>query len=165
MNVIPCRTYHAQTVGRSLLRMPDRQSAFKVYYVSIVGRDDPTLYEWKSCPLTHKDFERSFLSGEHRGVGFVVAFPHVTEVYRFSPGQETLLEVRTLNTADMTVRDCSRSDGYHELACYADVVIAADEYRAWAEARTVDEYLAVSSGAADFPIVRNAKLAAYWNGL
>jgi hypothetical protein len=63
----------------------------------------------------------------------------------------------------MTDRDCSRSDGYHELACYAEAAIAADEYRAWAESGTVNDYLALGSDAADFPVVSNSKLAAYWN--
>jgi len=164
MKIAPCRSYHAQTIGRSLLRMPDGQSAFKVYYISVIGRDDPGRYEWKSCLRSQRDFERSFLAGGHDGVGFVIAFPHVTKVYRFSPEQETLLDVREFNTDGMTARDCSRSGGYHELACYAEAIIAADEYRAWAQAKTVAEYLAVRSDAADFPVVRNGKLAAYWNG-
>jgi hypothetical protein len=74
------------------------------------------------------------------------------------------LDVREFDTESMTDRDCSRSDGYHELACYAEAAIAADEYRAWARAATVEEYLAFRSDAADFPVVSNDKLAAYWNG-
>jgi hypothetical protein len=49
------------------------------------------------------------------------------------------------------------------LACYAEAAIAADEYRAWAESGTVNDYLALGSDAADFPVVSNSKLAAYWN--
>jgi hypothetical protein len=33
MQIAPCRAYHAQTVGQSLLRMPDGKSVFKVYYI------------------------------------------------------------------------------------------------------------------------------------
>jgi hypothetical protein len=142
--------------------MPDRKSAFKVYYISVVGRDKPHLYEWRQCSRTPADFEQAFLSGGHEGVGFVVAFPHVTKTYRFSPEMETILDVREYNTEGMIDRDCSRSDGYHELACYAEAVIAADEYRAWAEAETVEQYLSRRSDAADFPVVSNTKLAAYW---
>ena len=38
------------------------------------------------------------------------------------------------------------------------------EYRAWAEAVSVAEYLAARSDAADFPVVSHTKLAAYWSG-
>lgn len=143
--------------------MPDGKSVFKVYYVSVVGRDRPELYEWQRSPRTAAEFEKAFLAGGHEGIGFVLAFPHVTKVYRFSPEGETILDVREFDTEGMTDRDCSRSDGYHELACYAEAAIAADEYRAWAAARTVNEYLALCSDAADFPVVSNSKLAAYWS--
>ena len=164
MHVTSCRTYHAKAVGRRVLRMPDGKSVFKVYYISVIGRDRPELYEWQRSPRTTADFERMFVAGSHEGVGFVIAFPHVTKVYRFSPEGETILDVREFDTESMTDRDCSRRDGYHELACYAEAAIAADEYRAWARAATVEEYLAFRSDAADFPVVNNAKLAAYWNG-
>jgi hypothetical protein len=163
MQVKPCRTYHAKTVGRSVLRMPDGKSVFKVYYISVIGRDRPELYEWEHASRTAKDFERAFVAGSHEGVGFVIAFPHVTKVYRFSPEGETILDVREFDTEGMTDRDCSRSGGYHELACYAEAALAADEYRAWAEAGSVNEYLNLRSDAADFPVVNNAKLTAYWN--
>lgn len=164
MQLTPCRTYHAKTVGRRVLRMPDGKSVFKVYYVSVIGRDKPELYEWQRSSRTTADFERTFAAGGHEGVGFVIAFPHVTKVYRFSPDGETILDVREFDTDGMTDRDCARSDGYHELACYAEAAIAADEYRAWAEAGSVDEYLAARSEAADFPVVSHTKLAAYWTG-
>lgn len=143
--------------------MPDGKSVFKVYYISVVGRDRPELYEWQHSPRTAAEFETAFLAGGHEGIGFVLAFPHVTKVYRFSPDGETILDVREFDTAGMTDRDCSRSDGYHELACYAEAAIAADEYRAWAESGTVNDYLALGSDAADFPVVSHSKLAAYWN--
>jgi hypothetical protein len=163
MQIAPCHTYHAQTVGRSVLRMPDGKSVFKVYYISVIGRDKPELYEWRRCSRTPADFEQAFLSADHAGVGFVIAFPHVTKIYRFSPEMETILDVREHNTEGMTHRDCSRCDGYHELACYAEAVIAAEEYRAWAKAATVEEYLAYRSDAADFPVSSHTKLAAYWH--
>lgn len=162
MQIAPCRTYHAKTVGRTLLRMPDGRSVFKIYYISVVGRPQRALFEWEHAPRTPQQFEAAFLAGGHEGIGFVLAFPHVTKVYRFSPEMETILDVRDFNTEGMTPRDCGRSDGYHELACYAEAVIAADEYRAWGAAASVEAYLGFRSEAADFPIVSNAKLAAYW---
>ena len=142
--------------------MPDGKSLFKVYYISVIGRDTPELYEWQRSPRSMADFERGFRAGGYEGIGFVLAFPHVTKVYRFSPEGETILDVRELNTDGLTDRDCSRSDGYHELACYAEAVIAADEYGAWAQAATVEEYLAFRSEAAAFPVRNHTKLASYW---
>ncbi len=142
--------------------MPDGKSVFKVYYISVIGRDRPDLYEWQHAPRTAADFERAVLAGGYEGIGFIIAFPHVTKVSRFSPDGDTILDVREFDTEGMQNRDCSRSDGYHELACYAEAAIAADEYRAWAESGTVNEYLALCSDAADFPVVSHAKLAAYW---
>ncbi len=142
--------------------MPDGRSVFKVYFVSIAGRDRPELYEWQFSTLSFADFERAFLSGGYEGIGFAVSFPHVTKIYRFSPDMETVMDVREYETRGMVPRDCSRKDGFHEFACYAEAVIAADEYRAWAEALTVNEYLAHLSSAADFPLLSNEKLSTYW---
>ena len=164
MQIAACRTYHAQTVGQSLLRMPDGISAFKVYYLSVIGRDRPELFEWQRSPRTQNQFEQEFLAGGHAGIGFVVAFPHVTKIFRFSPGAETILDVREFHTEGMRQMDCARGDGYHEFACYAEAVIAADEYHAWAKAATVEAYLASRSAAADFPVGSNTKLAAFWKG-
>jgi hypothetical protein len=163
MQITMCRTYHAQTVEQSVVRMPDGRSVFKLYYISVIGRDRPELYEWRYSPRSHAEFERAFASGGYEGVGFAIAFPHVTKIYRFSPSMETILDVSEFDTDGMTPRDCSRDDGSHEFACYAEAVIAAEEYRAWAKATTVDEYLVFRSDAADFPVVSNTKLAAYWN--
>jgi hypothetical protein len=144
--------------------MPDGKSVFKVYYVSAIGRDRPELYEWQSCPRTQAQFEDAFLTADHVGIGFVIAFPHVAKVYRFSPDGETILDVKEFNTDGMAPRDCPRSGGYHELACYAEAILAADEYRAWARAATVNEYVTFHSDADDFPVASNRKLAAYWQG-
>jgi len=162
MQISQCRSYHALSVGRTLLRMPDGKSAFKVYYLSAIGRDRPELFEWRHCPRTQADFEQAFVAGGHEGVGFATAFPHVTKIFRFSPAKETILDVRELHTQDMRPLDPSRGDGYHELACYAEAVIAADEYHAWAAAPTVEAYLAAWSEAGDFPVASHTKLAAYW---
>jgi hypothetical protein len=162
VKIAPCRTYHARTVGTNLLRMPDGRSVFKIYYISVIGRDRPELFEWEHSQRSPSDFERDFLAGAHEGIGFVIAFPHVTKIYRFSPEGETILDVKEFDTAGMVPRDCSRAGGYHEFACYAEAVLAADEYRLWAAAATVDAYLATRSEADDFPVGSNVKLAAWW---
>jgi hypothetical protein len=162
MRIEACRIYHAKTAGRTVLRMPDGKSVFKLYYISVIGRPQPERFEWDRAPRTQREFEAAFLTGGHEGIGFVLAFPHVTKIYRFSPEMETILDVREFDTEGMTPRDCSRSDGYHELACYAEAVIAADEYHAWGAAASVEEYLGFQSDAADFPVASHTKLAAYW---
>ncbi len=162
MQIAKCRTYHAHAHGRGVARMLDGQSVFKLYYISIIGRGQPERYDWQYSPRSPAEFEQVFVSGGHEGIGFAIVFPHVTKIYRFSPDMETILDVREYETDGMTPRDCSRRDGFHEFACYAEAVIAADEYRAWAKAATVNEYLAFRSDAAEFQVVSNNKLAAYW---
>jgi len=162
MQIAACRSYHAETVGQSILRMPDGKSAFKVYYISVIGRDRPELYEWQHSPRTQAQFEKTFLAGGYEGIGFAVAFPHVTKIFRFSPAMETIMDVREFHTEGMRPMDCTRGEGYHEFACYAEAAIAADEYRSWARAATVEEYLAFRATAAEFPVASNTKLAAYW---
>ena len=158
----PCKPYHARTVAQSILHMPDGKSVFKVYYISIIGRDTPEIYEWQYSPLTIPQFEQSFLGKGYQGLGFVTAFPHVTKIFRFSPYMETILDLTEFLTPEMRPRDSSRGDDSREFACYAEAVIAAEEYHAWARAQSVPEYLAFRCSASDFPVVDHAKLANYW---
>jgi hypothetical protein len=144
--------------------MPDGKSVFKVYYISVIGRDTPERFEWAHSPRTQHDFEQAFLAGGYEGVGFVIAFPHVTKIFRFSPSAETLMDVREFHTEGMRPMDCARGDGFHEFACYAEAAIAADEYDAWARAKTVEEYLPFQSRKADFPVASHQKMATYWQG-
>jgi hypothetical protein len=92
-----------------------------------------------------------------------IAFPHVTKLYRFAPSAETVLDVREFHTDGLRPNDCTRADGFHELACYAEAVLVAAEYHAWARATSVEEYLAFRATEADFPVASHTKLAAYWN--
>ncbi len=162
MQVKPCRTYHGKTVGHSLVRMRDGRSAFKVYYISVVGRDAPERFEWERCPRTYGEFEQAILDSGVEGVGFIIAFPHVAKIFRFSPGGETVLDVREHHTEGLRAMDCSRSDGFHEFACYAEAVLAAAEFHAWAHAGTIEEYLGFRAKEDDFPVARHTKLAEYW---
>ena len=164
MQILKCKTYHARTVAQSLLQKSDGKSVFKIYYVSIIGRDKPEEFEWDHCHYSQDDFEKKFLSGNHEGIGFVTAFPHISKVFRFSPFAETILDVREFHTVNMQPKDCSRNDGSHEFACYAESAISADEYEAWANATTVDEYLLFRSSKTEFPVVSHIKLARYWCG-
>jgi hypothetical protein len=142
--------------------MSDEKSVFKIYYISIIGRDKPEQFEWKHCLHTQEGFEKTFLAGGHEGIGFVIAFPHITKIFRFSPYNETILDVSEFHTVDMNPKDCSRVDGSHEFACYAESVISADEYEAWANATTVKDYIAFRCRKTDFSIASNIKLTTYW---
>jgi hypothetical protein len=162
MLVTPCRPYHGRTHDLKIIAMPDHKSVFKVYFISILGRDQPEAFEWEHAPFAPVQFEATFRSGPHEGIGFIIAFPHITKVFRFSPGAETVLDVTEFQTAGMRPKDCSRGDGSHEFACYAESMIAADEHEAWARAATVQDYLEFRSARLDFPVTAQTKLADYW---
>jgi hypothetical protein len=162
ITIKPCQTYHARVDRVTLLCMPDGLSAFKVYYLSISGRVRPEQYEWTACPRTIREFETAFLASGIEGVGLVTCFPHITKVFRFSPSNETVLDVREFDTATLQSIDAARGEGFHEFACLAEALIAAEEYKAWASARSVDEYLAYRCDLADFPVLSNTKLNEYW---
>ena len=162
MKIVTCRPYHAISSGTNMLRMPDKNSAFKIYYLSIIGRDNPEAYEWDRCLLSKEDFESRFIAGEYAGIGFVTAFPHITKIFRFSPQMETVLDVKAFGTSTMKPCDCSRNEGYSEFACYAEAIIAAEEYRAWAESASVSDYLTFVCQAQNFPVATSSKLGEYW---
>ncbi len=164
MKVSVCRPYHGRVVETALAEMPDGKSRFKVYFVSIVGRDQPERFEWALCGLTPAEFLKRFTAGGDEGIGFVTAFPHITKVFRFSPAAEILLLVKAFGTRDFAPIDLARGEGYMEFACYAEAAIAADEYHAWARSRTVPEYLGCWSGCREAPIVDHGKLRAWWDG-
>ena len=165
MRVTPCRSYHSRTVGRAVVRMPDGRSVFKVYYVSIIGRDEPSRYEWAHSAVQPRDLEARLMKSGVEGVGFATAFPHITKVFRFAPAAETVMHVRAFNTPDLSELSLARDDGFVEFACYAEAAIASDEYRSWAAAASVEDYLKFRSGFDDGPIVNHRKLAAYAEGV
>ncbi len=160
----PCLPYHSKTIGRTLLKMPDGKSAFKVYFISLVGRDDPGRYEWDRGPLTPADFQARLLKSGLEGVGFVTAFPHITKAFRFAPDAETILHVRAFRTRELQPLELVRAEQFMEFACYAEAAIAADEYRAWANAGRVEAYLKSFSAFEDGPVRARAKLADYFKG-
>lgn len=164
MKIQPCRTYRARDAGRTRLAMPDGNSVFKIYYVSITGRDDPSRYEWGRGPFGAADFEKSFLASGLEGIGFVTAFPHIAKVFRFAPAMETVLHVRAFDTRTLQPLDLGRGEEWVEFACLAEAVVAAEEYLAWAKAETVEAYLDAWSAFADGPIAAHDKLFRYFEG-
>lgn len=162
MEVQRCNPYHARLGGRSLLTMGDDRSVFKLYYIDIVGRENRARYEWDHSPVDRLEFETELRAKGIEGTGFITAFPHITKVFRYAPSAETVVHVTAFNTADFSAIDLQRVAGWVEFACYAEAVIAADEYGAWAEARTVEEYLSYLSDFAYGPVVSESKLRTWW---
>jgi hypothetical protein len=161
IEVKPANSYDARIAGKRLLRPADGRSAFKVYFIDIVGRTDPARYEWDRCP-TGRD---AFLAGMARvaeGVGFVTAFAHVTKLFRFGPHAETVLDVRGYRTADLSEYPLERGDGTVEFACLAEALIAADESSFWASAAEVEEYLGRWSSFSAGKVADHGKLGRWW---
>ena len=163
MEVADCQDYRGTCDGRICLAMPDGRSRFKVYFLSVIGRQQPDLFEWGACDDTPNAFKSRLLDSDFRGIGFITAFPHITKVFRYSPQVETVVDVRYLDTQSFEDISGDRGDGYYEFACYAEAVIVSDEYDAWAVAQTVPEYLKKFSPSSDYLIASPGKLSAYWN--
>jgi hypothetical protein len=111
--------------------------------------------------LKPEKFEAELVKLAPEGVGFITVFTPITKILRFAPSAETIMHVRAINTATMAPLDLARPDNYLEFACYAEAALAADEYRAWAAAVDVEEYLASFSSFAGGPVVKNDKLAVW----
>ncbi len=160
MEIKRCNTYAARPSGTSLYR--HGKSAYKIYYVDIYGRSNPERFEWDRCGRSRESVSDGLARVALEGVGAVAAFPHITKVFRFAPSAETIMHVRGFWTPDFSEVDLSREDGFVEFACYAEAIIAAEEYRFWAEAGTVAEYFAQWVQWADAPVVDCAKMARHF---
>lgn len=162
MSIEPCNTYHGILDGFRLLRRQPGHSAFKIYFCSIIGRSQPERYEWSRAAHSQDQFVERFAASGLSGVGFVTAFPHIVKVFRFAPKNEVLEHVCAFNPQTWETIGLDRGEGYTEFACYAEAIIAADEFRYWAAAASVEEYLGARTYAADYPVVNHGKLRAYW---
>ncbi|MEI6500720.1 MAG: hypothetical protein WCP21_06795 [Armatimonadota bacterium] len=156
----PCNTYAARPSGTALYR--NGKSAYKLYYVDIYGRANPERFEWElnGCPRESVLEHLARLNVE--GIGTVLAFPHITKLFRFAPSAETLMHVRAFHTPDFGEVDLTREEGFVEFACYAEAIVAAEEYRFWAEAHSVDEYLHRWAQWSDAPLVDCAKMSRHF---
>ena len=162
MKIEKCGSYHAKIEGCELVAMPDGKSAFKVYFVSIVGRDNPSRTEWALCGIDKQAFIKAFRESGQEGVGFLTAFPHITKVFRYAPKMEILQHVRAFDTKTFAPISLIRDD-FVEFACLAEALLAADEYKAWAAAGSVEEYLRYVSPVENAPGFDNAKLKRYFS--
>jgi hypothetical protein len=155
--------YHARLEKFNLIRTQGGKSIFKVYYLSITGRDDPEKYEWESSPFSREEFEEIFLSKKIEGIGFVISFPHITKVFLFSQPVETNLDVSVFQTRNMDLVGGSLEPGWQEFACYAESVIAAQEFDAWAKATRVEEYLDFRCARVEFDIQNHGKMGIFYH--
>jgi hypothetical protein len=158
--ITPCNSYAARPSGRELYRCGP--SCFKVYYVDIYGRQQPERFEWDLCGRPRTSVLERLEAAAIEGVGVVVAFPHITKVFRFAPSAETIMHVRAFWTPSFEEVDLRREEGYLEFACYAEAVIAAEEYRLWAEADSVEAYLTRWADWSDATVTDHAKLARHF---
>jgi len=156
----PCNSYAARPSGTNVYR--NGKSVLKVYYVDIYGREQPERFEWDRCGRSRDSVLEGLASVNAEGIGAVAAFPHITKVFRFAPTAETIMHVRGYWTPDFSEVDLQREEGFIEFACYAEAIIAADEYRFWAESETVEQYLENWSNWSDAPVVNCRKMALYF---
>ena len=157
----PANTYDARPAGQAVYRQGPH--VFKVYYVDIVGRSQPERYEWDRCGRSREALLKALASVPVEGLGCIIAFPHITKVFRFAPGAETIMHVRAFSSADLAPIDLQREEGYVEFACYAEAIIAAEEYRFWAEADSVEQYLQRWAHWDAAPVRDHAKLGRYFS--
>lgn len=162
MQFKPCQSYNAVLADKTLLQMPDGKSALKIYFINLIGRADPSRYEWPQDKISKQQYLERFQKRSLAGIGFVTAFAHITKVFRFDPAVETVLNVRAFSTTDLAPLDLRRAEDYFEFACYAEALLAAAEYRLWANAKTVGEYLSAFSSFNDGRIISNTKLANHY---
>lgn len=162
MNVLPTKPYCSLVRDRFLLSLDDGKSRYKVYTIDLLGRDSPERYEWQHSGLSRQDLERRLANAPIEGVGFVTAFPHITKVFRYHPGAETVLAVRAFRTTSMDEYDLDRGDEFVEFACLAEALIAADEYRFWAAEKSVEAYLESWSDLGTADVTDHGKLRRYW---
>ena len=157
-----CQSYAARPAGRVVYQ--NGPHAFKVYFIDITGRQHPERYEWDRCGRERDGILAGLKRAGIEGIGFVCAFPHVAKVFRFGPENETVLHVRAFRPADFAEIDLARSDGYAEYACLAESIIADAEYRLWAGAGAVAEYLARWVDWQPIAVADEGKLGRYYDG-
>jgi hypothetical protein len=151
--------YHSIVVKKEAITI-SRAAVFKLYFISIIGREDRKKYEWEFSPYTMQGFLQQFPGRGLEGIGFIVAFPHVTKVFRFGPRPETNLHALAFETPTWKPISLDR-DGWSEVACAAEMDIGADEFRFWAESAGVEEYLKKFSERGAVAIKNHNKLEKY----
>ncbi len=157
------KPYTSKVVGKELVPFHETRCASKVYFVDIVGRDEPAKYEWAHCGRTQDEFVARLREFKPEGIGFVTAFPHITKVFQFGPNPETNLYTRAYHTETFEEMPLDYS-GATEVACAAEALILAEEFKLWLAAKTVDEYLGEFTDAGDAAFANHEKMLQRFGG-
>jgi len=156
-----CLPYVSRVVGRARYEDEESGTSFKVYFVDIRGREQRERYEWSHCGMSHDDFLEALRGIAPEGIGFVIAFPHITKVFQFGPSPETNLYTRAYDTQGLKERSLDYGMGT-EVACAAEMLIAAEEFGFWLSAESVGDYLQRSTTAGDAEFRNHNKLWSHY---
>jgi hypothetical protein len=148
--------YKSKVIGTKLVESP-KTFSFKVYFVDLLGREPRNKYEWEHSGLNQGKFLEKLETILPEGVGFVTAFPHITKAFQFGPEPETNLYAQAYHTQSLE-RISLKHGKSTEIACAAEMEIAADEFAFWAQATDVDSYLKQFSGKGTTEIKDHTKL-------
>ena len=137
--VKPANPYTSRCVGTDALRLSDG-SAFKVYYLDIVGRSEPDTYEWDASGRDKAEALEQLQQAGVSGVGFVCLFPHIAKVFFFGECAETVLYAQAFRGDPFLASPLDYARGV-EIACAGEMDIAGKEFALWRECASVEEYL------------------------
>ena len=157
--VQPVNPYTSRPAGTAMLRLDDG-SAFKVYFLEIVGRDQPEKYEWQACGRDRQAAVAQLRDAGISGVGFICLFPHVAKVFFFGECAETNLYATALRGDPLRPSPLDDARGV-EIACAGEMDVAAREFALWRRCETVEDYLAESVEPETCGFANHAKLGQY----
>ena len=155
----PAPPYFARPAGVSRLDLPDG-SAFKVYFFDIIGRPEPEKYEWALAERSQDAALEQLKQADISGVGFICLFPHIAKVFFFGESMETNLYAEAFRGDPFQRAPLDYARGV-EVACAAEMDIAAKEFALWRAAATVADFLAEFVEPVECGFESNAKLRAY----
>ena len=157
--VKPVQPYTARPAGTARLERADG-SAFKVYYFDIVGRPEREKYEWALSARTKEQALEQLREAGVSGVGVIVLFPHIAKVFFFGECAETVLYAEAYRDDPFAPSALDYARGV-EIACAAEMDVAAKEFELWRRSETVEDYLAEFVAPVECGFASHTKLHAY----
>jgi hypothetical protein len=147
MAIIKNQSYHGVLEDFRLIR----ELPAKVYFASLLEREERSKYEWEHSKFTKADFIRA-LESRHRVLSrsfpsIVVAFPNRTYVYKWGDPErkgenERCLYLHSMNpTKDIEKRNMTLPTGLPPIGGPIEIMVQGYEMRFRAESRTIEEYL------------------------
>jgi hypothetical protein len=123
---------------------PLKTALGKLYFISLLEREDRAKYEWAYSDLRKEDVKAGIeeLIDPKDIPHIVIASPNITAVFKFGDPEQYQKETnfapskmyRTASLEPIVGEDVS-------MACLAEVHIISLERRLWEDAKTVQEYL------------------------